>query len=92
MAHFVCPTVNPYVTNGLFHPYHLDEFTFIYRGIRSKFLFLFHFSMNIMSANRIATDGTMRFAASYLGLLCLPLSHKKDAGLIWVKTTLINRS
>ena len=25
--------VNPYVTNGLSHPYHLDGSTFIYRGI-----------------------------------------------------------
>ena len=37
-----------------------------------------------MSANRIAPDGTPRFAASHLGLFCLPMSHKKDARLIWV--------
>ena len=35
-----------------------------------------------MSANRIALDGTPRFAASHLGLFCLPMSHKKDARLI----------
>ena len=39
-----------------------------------------------MSANRIALDGTPRFAASHLGLFCLPMSHKKDASLIWVNT------
>ena len=38
---------NPIVTNGLSHPYILDESTFIFRGIRG---FLFHFSMEIMSA------------------------------------------
>ena len=38
-----------------------------------------------MSANRIAPDGTPRFAASYLGLFCLPMPHKKDTSLIWVK-------
>ena len=38
---------NPLVTNGLSHSYHLDEFTFILRGIRSDFPFLFHFSMNL---------------------------------------------
>ena len=38
-----------------------------------------------MSANRIAPDGTPRFAASHLGLFCLPMSHKKDDRLIWVK-------
>ena len=41
--------------------------------------------MKIMKANRIATDGTPCFAASYLDLFCLPMSHKKDARLIWVK-------
>ena len=40
--------------------------------------------MKIMSANRIAPDGTLCFAASHLGLFCLPMSHKKDARLIWV--------
>ena len=80
---------NPLVTNGLSHPYHLDEFTFNFRGIGSNFLFLFHFSMKIMSANRIAPDGMPRFAASHLGLFCLPMSHKKDAGLIWANYNLL---
>ena len=40
--------------------------------------------MKIMSANRIAPDGTPRFAASHLGLFCLPVSHKKEARLILV--------
>ena len=39
--------------------------------------------MKFVSANRIAPDGTPRFAASHLGLFCLPMSHKKDARLIW---------
>ena len=54
----------PLVTNGLPHPYHLDESTFLSRGIRSNFSFLFHFSMKFMSAKRIALDGTPRSAAS----------------------------
>ena len=41
--------------------------------------------MKFMWANRIAPDGMPRFAASNLGLFCLPMSHKKDARLIWVK-------
>ena len=41
--------------------------------------------MKIILANRIAPDGTLRFAASYLGLFCFPMSHKNDARLIWVK-------
>ena len=76
--------INPLVTNGFSHPYHLDESTFIFRGIRNIFSFLFHFSMKIMSANRIALDGMPRFAASHLGLICLPMSRKKDSRLIWV--------
>ena len=40
--------------------------------------------MKFLLANRIAPDGTTRFAASHLGLFCLPMSHKKDARLIRV--------
>ena len=78
--------LNPNKPNGLSHPYHLDESTFIYRGLRSDFSFLFHFSKKFMQANRIAPDVTPRFAASHLGLFCLPMSHKKDVKLIWVNT------
>ena len=38
------------------------------------FPFFFHFSLKIL----LATDDTPRFAASHLGLFCLPVSHKKD--------------
>ena len=41
----------------------------------------YYISMKIMKANRIALDGMPRFAASHLGLFCLPMSHKKDARL-----------
>ena len=30
----------------------------------------------------------LRFAASHLGLFCLPMSHKKDVRLIWVNVWL----
>ena len=46
------------VTNGLSHPYHLDEFIFIFRDIGS----IFHFSMKIVKANRIAPNGAILFA------------------------------
>ena len=45
------------------------------------FIFLSHFSMKFLGANRIAPDGTPRSAASHLGLFCLPMSHKRDARL-----------
>ena len=54
----------------------------------STFHFYFIFSMKFVSANRIALDGTPRFAASHLGLFCLPMSHKKDDRLIWVNNVL----
>ena len=76
---YVC--INPLLTNGISHPYHFDESSFIFRGIRSNFTFLFHFSMKIKIANRIASDGTPPFAASHLGLFCLPMSHKRTRGL-----------
>ena len=71
-------------TNGLSHLYHLDESIFIFRGIRSNFSFLFHFSMKFVSANRKAPVETPHFAASHLGLFYLPRSHKKDDRGIWV--------
>ena len=38
-----------------------------------------------MQAKRIAPDGTLQKAASHLEQFCKPMSHKKDARLIWVK-------
>ena len=50
--------------------------------------------MEIVSANRIAPDGTSRFAASHLGLFCLPMPHKKNARLtrVWVNTVAFRSS
>ena len=33
--------LNPYLTNGLSHPYHFDKSTLIFRSIRSNFTFSF---------------------------------------------------
>ena len=81
-------SVNPLVTNGFSHRYHSDESIFNFRLIGSDFSFLFHFSMKNIKANRIAPDGTPRFAASHLGLFCLLMPHKKDTRLIWVKVAM----
>ena len=70
--------------NGLSHPYRLDESILILGASGVFFPFSFHFSMKFISANRIAPDGSPRFAASHLELFCLPMPHKKDARLIWV--------
>ena len=39
---------NPYMTNGLAHHYQLGESTFMFRGIRSDFEFLFHFPIKFL--------------------------------------------
>ena len=45
---FVHVYVNPYLTNGFSHCYHFGESTFSFRGIRSDFEVLFHFSMKFL--------------------------------------------
>ena len=55
-----------------------------------KFLFvLFIFIKNLIEhsvlANRREPNQTPQYAASDLDLHCLPMSHKKDAMLKWVK-------
>ena len=80
---------NPLATNGLSHPYHLDESTFVFRALRVVFHLCFIFRRKLSKANPIAPDGMPRFAASHLGLFCLPMSHKKHARLIWVNANVI---
>ena len=74
--------INPYLTNGFSHHYHLGESTFILgaSGKISKFYSIFRKKKKNLIVN-IAPDGTPRSAASHLGLCCLPISHKKDARL-----------
>ena len=38
----------------------------------------------IYKANILAPFGTLSFAASILGLFCLPMSNRKGARFIWV--------
>ena len=50
---------------------------------------IFHFYLNSYRAFYDETgdpDQTPRSVASDLGLRCLPMSHKKDARLTWVKS------
>ena len=52
---------SPFVTDGFSHPYHLDEHTFIVRGIRSKFSFLFHFDeIPVSNQNNTRWDATIK--------------------------------
>ena len=64
------------MTNGLSHPCHLDESTFI---LEAREYFFSFFDAIHVSKHGIAPDETPRIAVSHLGLFCLPMSHKKDA-------------
>ena len=46
--------------------------------------------MKFMNGNRIARDGTPHLVASHLGIICLPMSHKKDTRLVRVNWILHN--
>ena len=74
-------TLNPNKPVEFPFSYQLDESILIFRGFGSNFSFFKFFSMKIMLANRIAPDGTPRFVASHLELICLPMSPKKDVRL-----------
>ena len=63
---FISHVFNPYVTNGLSHPYHYGESIFFFLGVKSMFLFSFQFLMKFIQANRISRDGTPRHSASHL--------------------------
>ena len=67
---------NPYMTNGLFRPYQLDESVFNFRGVWCIFSVLFYFWKKFMLANSGDPDQTVRSVASDLGLHCLPMSQK----------------
>ena len=77
---------NPLATNGHFHPYHLDESTFIKGSSGASFRFYLIFRRNPCKQIEKPQMVTPRFAASHMGLFCLPMPHKKDDRLIWVKT------
>ena len=48
---FTC--INPLVMNGLSHPYQMDEYIFIFRGIRSNYSFIFHFYVSKQKSPRL---------------------------------------
>ena len=65
-----------------FHPYQMGESTLNFRVSRSDFSILFHFTMKLIKANRIAPDAN-RIAPE--GAILFAFVPKKDTRLIWVK-------
>ena len=55
-----------------------------FRVVGWYFSFLFKSQKKFRFANSGEPDQTPQFAASDLVLHCLPMSHKKEAMLIWV--------
>ena len=82
--------VNPLVTNGLSHRYHLDESTFILG--ESGVIFMFYLIFESCVSKQKAPDETPRFAASPLVLFCLPMSHKRTQGLYVLIPSMVCRN
>ena len=77
--------INPFKPNVISHRYQLEQSISVLRDVEWHFSFLFKFQKKLLQANRGDPDHTPRSLASGLGLHCLPMSHKKDAMLLWVK-------
>ena len=75
---------NPFMPKIFSHHYQLDESIFNFRVVGWYFSFLLKSEKKLLFANSGEPDQTPRFAASDLVLHCLPMSHEKDARLIWV--------
>ena len=81
--------LNSFMPNVFSHPYQLDESISNFRVVGWYDSFLFKFYKKLLFANSGEPHKTPHFAASDLVLHCLPMSHKKNARLIWVKITII---
>ena len=68
------------MTNGVSHPYHLDK-SIIILGAPGVIIFISFFDeIHVSKLNSPRWDAALcgvPYAASYLGLFCLPVFHKK---------------
>ena len=53
------------MTNGFSHPYHLDGSTFIFRGIRSIFFFIF---ISLFDENDFSKQNNPKWDAAFFGV------------------------
>ena len=74
--------INPFMPNEFSHLYQLDEFIYNFRVVGWYFL---KFLFNLFYVYSGEPDQMLCYAAFDLGLPCVPMSHKKDDRLIWVK-------
>ena len=78
MKHYRCNLTegvyfNPLQSGGLFHPYILEESICYLRVLGLIFLGLFGSRQKLLLANCGDTDQMQHYAASDLGLQCLPM-------------------
>ena len=57
--------INPFMTNGFTHHYHLGKYTFIFRGIRSIFFLLF---IQFTDENSLSKQYSPRWDATLCGV------------------------
>ena len=73
VEHYFLPVINaihilniyPLATNGLSHPYQLDESIFNFRGVRSVFVFIF---ISFFDANHVSKQNSSRLDAASCGV------------------------
>ena len=70
--------------SGLFYLNSLDRSISSGRGIWLVFLLPCFIATPVYNANSVDPDQMPHYAASYLGLHCLPMSLLRDAGHEWV--------
>ena len=75
---------NPFKLNRISHYYQWDRYISVLRVVSRYFTFSFKFSLNILLANSGDPHQMPHSVPSDLGLHCLPMSHKKEARLLWV--------
>ena len=63
-----------------------------FRGVRSIFLLLFNFSMEIIIGNNVDPDQTPHHVAPDVGLLCLPMTLLRVSWLELVKRNIQAKS
>ena len=77
-----------YLTNGFSHHYKLDGSTFTFRGVRSGFYFLTHFSMKFLCATekpKMGRSVLQRHIWGYAACLC---TTKRTPGLYELSNTM----
>ena len=68
-----------------FHSYQLDQLISLFKGCRVVVFIFIKKIQNILSSNSGEPDQMPHTAVFDLDLHHLPMSHKKDAMLIWIK-------